>query len=530
MPSLIKPAFPYFSWPAFAGSLRACEGWRRVWAAFAFGALTSLAFAPIGFFPVLWLSFPALFFLLQGTRTAAQVFITGWSFAFGGFVFGWYWIAASMFVDIGHFWWAVPLAVAGLPAFFALYYSAALTLVWKIGRKLPPLSGVVVTALAWFLADYARGHLFGGFPWNLEGYVWTKVLPVLQITSITGIYGLTLLTLLCALLPACLAEHAKRHRAPVLGSLVFLALIGAWGELRLVNAPVAWVPDVRLRLGQPNVDQAHKWLMDEREGNFRQLLDLSSTPVASGEKPVTHIVWPETAATYYLVEDAVRRRVIAAHIPPHGAVLTGVIRRSPDADGHLRYYNSLIALDDHARVVAGYDKVHLVPFGEFIPMRRFLPLRPLINLGLDFTAGDGPHSLRVAGLPPFSPLVCYEVIFSGDVADPDDRPQFLLNVTNDGWYGRTAGPYQHFATARVRAIEEGVPLVRAANTGISGVVDAYGRMVVRLGVGKVGFVDSDLPQAAAPTFFNHYGEKPLWLVFTFMVSGLISRWILARRG
>lgn len=499
----------------FAASAQACKGFRRGAAAFAFGAISSMAYAPLNIFPILWLSFPALFFLLQGAKTYRDAFLTGWSFAFGCFCFSFYWIAASMFVDIAQFWWAVPLALVGLPIVFALYYGLAALAFHKMQAK--GLRGIITFALLWFLADYARGYVFGGFPWNLEGYSWVKILPVLQIVSVIGVYGLTLLTLVVVTLPALLVQDTKRNRVIVHGGLVLLVFIAGWGMRRMIAQPVAMVPNVRLRLVQPNTDQAQKWVADELEPNFQHLLDLTSAPA---DKAVTHIIWPETAATFYLTEDAFHRRMAAAHVPQGGALLTGVVRRSLDEQNQIHYYNALIAVDDKARVVAGYDKHHLVPFGEFIPLRQYLPIKTLVN-GLDFSSGDGPHSLRVAGLPPFSPQVCYEVIFSGDVADREDRPQFLLNVTNDAWYGNTAGPYQHFALAKTRAVEEGLPLVRAANTGISGVVDAYGRVVARLGLSKTGFVDSDLPQALLPTFFSRYGELPLWIAFLAMALGIV---------
>ena len=240
----------------------------------------------------------------------------GWSFAFGFFVFDLYWTAASMFVDIDHFWWAVPLAALGLPACFALYYGIAAALARQIGLR--GVAGAINFALLWFLADYARGHLFTGFPWNIEGYVLADFLPVLQIASITGIYGLTLLTLIAACLPIALAENIphERKRMIVLGSLLSLALVIVWGTSRLVSAHPGSVPNVRLRLVQPDVEQEMKWNPETREKNFARLLELSTAP---GEKPVTHIIWPETAATFYLSEDPQHRNAIAAIVPPGGA-------------------------------------------------------------------------------------------------------------------------------------------------------------------------------------------------------------------
>lgn len=503
--------------------LRRVRGWRRLWLAFAFGSAMSLTMPPFDIFPLLWICLPAVIFLLQGAASSRQAFAVGWSFAFGFLVFGLYWIAVSMFVDLAHFWWAVPLAVAGLPACFAIYYGIAAVVARKIG--LSGTGGAIVFGLTWFLADYARGHLFTGFPWNLTGYAWSGVLPVLQITSVIGIYGLTLLTSIIACLPASLDENLKSTRVVFVASLLVFVALAIGGEIRLQTTSVGPVPDVRLRLVQPNIPQSLKWRNSEREKGFQELLDLSSAESAA---PPTHIFWPETASTYYLSEDAYRRQQIAARIPAAAAVITGVIRRELDENGDTHFYNSLVAVDGLGRLVAGYDKAHLVPFGEFMPWRKYLPksLKALAASDADFTAGPGARSLRVLGLPLFSPLICYEAIFPGSVIDRDDRPDFMVNLTNDGWYGNTTGPHQHFAIARVRAIEEGLPLIRIANTGISGVVDPLGRVEKRLGLGNQGFIDSTLPKPLPPTFYGKHQVVPLlseFLIFSLVAALLILR-------
>ncbi|MGE3622840.1 MAG: apolipoprotein N-acyltransferase [Bdellovibrionales bacterium] len=525
MARYVSPASLYKN---LADHLRARRGWARLALAFIYGALSALAFSPANVAPILWVSYPALIFLLQGTQNSWRAFLTGWSFAFGFFVFDIYWTAASMFVDIEQFWWVVPLAALGLPAVFAVYYGIAAAAARRFGLR--GLPGAMGFALIWFLADYARGHVFTGFPWNMAGYAWADFLPVLQSASVIGIYGLTLVTLVAACLPAALAESDRRNpgRALFPASLVALAIVIVWGSLRLQHASPAVEPDVRLRLVQPNIDQKDKWQADTREENFQELLDLSAAP---GARPVTAIIWPETAATYYLTEDRPHRQAVAAVVPQGGSLITGVLRRDIDPVNGIRYFNSLIAINREAEITAIYDKSHLVPFGEYVPLRNILPLKAVAGMNLDFSRGTGPQSLNTAGAPSFSPLICYEAIFPGRVADRANPPKFLLNITNDGWYGHTAGPHQHFAIARVRAVEEGVPLVRVANTGISGIIDAYGRIGVKLGLGQKGVIDGDLPQPAPdPTYFVRNGEVTLWLIYGWLSAYAVFLRYLARKG
>jgi apolipoprotein N-acyltransferase len=500
----------------FADALRSIVGWRRYVLAFSFGLISATAFPPLGLFPVLWFCFPALIFLLQGAPTLRAAFQTGWSFAFGLFLLGLYWIAAAMFVDIKQFWWAVPLAVAGLPAFLGIYYGVASLVAWRLGVK--NLSGILIFALLWFATDLVRGHLLTGFPWNLEGYVWDPVLSMLQITSVIGIYGLTLLTLVSAFLMAGLALGTKASRVAVVLSLGVLLVCGAWGDWRLAHATNADTA-IHIRIVQPNIDQAKKWREGDTDKNFQDILNLSTAP---SQKPLQAIVWPETASTFFIAEDAIHRYQIARRLPEKTLLLTGVIRRDYDAAANFHYYNSLLGIDNAANIVAQYDKFHLVPFGEYVPMRGILPFKTLAALGMDFTPGSGLQTLTVPGLPSFSPLICYEAIFSGEVVDESHRPQFMLNVTNDGWYGKTAGPYQHFASVRVRAIEEGLPLLRSANTGISGVVDAYGRVRTHLGIGLSGAIDAVIPVALPPTLFSRYGAAAIFILMAIYLLAAIS--------
>ncbi|TWA68514.1 apolipoprotein N-acyltransferase [Azospirillum baldaniorum] len=521
--------------PARLGRLSAglagLTGWRRLLAAAGFGGLAALALPPAGAVPLLLIAFPGLLWLLDGARTKRQAFAVGWFFGFGHHLLGLYWISAALFTDIERFWWALPLSAAGLPILLAMFTGFATLLVWVLrGRGMGQgLGKVVLFAASWALFEWLRGHVFTGFPWNLVGYGWTGFLPVLQGVSLIGIYGLSLLTVLVASLPAGLAEAAvPRRRAwgALAAGLALFTALGAWGGLRLAGASDAAVPGVRLRLVQPAIDQRLKWAAGERVRNVQQQMELS---VSSSGEPVTHVIWAETAVPLFLDQDARLRQALGSVTPPGGLLITGVPRMEAGPEGEPLYYNSLAAVDGSGAVTGRFDKFHLVPFGEYMPLRRWLPVGAIAGNGAEFSAGPGPVSLDLKGLPPVSPLICYEVIFPGAVLpaaqDGAGRPRWMLNLTNDAWYGNTAGPYQHFAIARTRAVEEGMPLVRVANTGISGVVDAHGRITAMLPLGHRGVVDAALPEALpAPTLYGRVGDGAFGLLLlTCFAVGLRAR-------
>jgi apolipoprotein N-acyltransferase len=510
---------------AVADRLAALTGWRRLAAAIAMGAVASLAMPPVSAAPILLPAFVAFLWMFDGIATARGAFAAGWAFGFGYFVFGLYWIAFALAVDLASFFWMIPFAAAGLPAFLGLFTGAA---TWALAKlRMRGARRALAFALLWALAEWLRGHVLTGFPWNLLGYAWFDWTPVLQGISVFGIYGLSLLTVLAAALPAAAVD---RHRAawsrPGLlasaAALLALATVGAGGALRLAQAETGSVPGVTLRLVQPDIAQADKWVADLWVDHFRLHLALSSAPGAEG---VTHVIWPETAVPYRLAQDRTARRAIGQVAPPGGLVLTGAPRTLPPGEPQ-RYWNSLFAVTPEGDVAGTYDKAHLVPFGEYVPLRGILPIDRVVPGREDYSAGPGPRTLDLPGLPPVGPLICYEAIFPGAVTDPREgarRPEWLLNVTNDAWYGETAGPHQHFAIAAARAVEEGMPLVRAATTGISGVVDSYGRVVARLGLGERGVVDSPLPQALEnATLYARVGDLFFWLVWA---SGAGLLWL-----
>jgi apolipoprotein N-acyltransferase len=505
-----------------AAYLADIAGMRRWGWSFLLGVLAAGALPPIDSVPLLVVAFSGLVWLLDGVRAPRAALATGWWFGFGFFLAGLYWVAIALTVDIARFWWLMPFAAAGLPAAFALFTAVATLAAWSAAPT--GLARIVALAIAWSVAEWLRGHVLTGFPWNLAGYAWAGDFPgglaVLQATSVVGIYGLSFLTVLAAALPATLADPGRRRWVPTVAALVAVAAIGVAGGARLMSGSSLDHADVRLRLVQPSIAQSLKWDPAAREANFRAHLALSAQP---GNPNL--VIWPEAAATFYLNRHEAARQAIAQVIPPGGLLVTGAPRTDPPPQQPTHVWNSLAAIDAAGMLVATYDKFHLVPFGEYVPLRGVLPIEKVTAGTVDFSAGPGPQTLTLPGFPAVGPLICYEVIFPAAVTEPGARPDWLLNLTNDAWYGRSSGPYQHFAIARTRAVEEGLPLVRAANNGISGVFDAYGRVRARLGLDAVGALDAALPQKLAPTVYARVGD----LAYAALLGAALLSVVATRR-
>ena len=498
---------------ALALRIRALRVWPRRLVAFVAGLLAALAMQPFLVWPVLFLSLPCLVWLLDGIaaeprspmRKAVSAFAVGWIFGFGYFVASLYWIGAAFLVEAEVYAWMMPLAVVALPAGMALYWGAAASLASLIWR--PGIRRVLIFAALVSIAEWLRGHLFTGFPWNALGYASEGVLGLDQLAAVFGVWGLTFFIVLWTAAPACLAGRGREPGAPGMVALIVTAgtLIAFLGQFRVPAEPTPAVPGIALRIVQPNVPQSDKWRSDNAAAIFERLLRLSGAAGAKGAAAV--VVWPESSVPFLIDEHPAALAAFATSMPSGATLLMGSLRRStPDAGANI--FNSVHAVVG-GRIVATYDKAHLVPYGEYLPLESWLGplgLRRVVTVPGSFDSGAGPRSLAVAGLPSFSPLICYEAIFPGAVLDSSDRPQWLLNVTNDGWFGETSGPHQHLAQARLRAIEEGLPLVRAANTGISALIDPYGRVIDSLPLGVEGTMDGDLPGALPPTVYARFGD------------------------
>jgi len=515
-------------------------GWRRAMIAFTAGAAATLALAPFDIWPVMVVTFSIAVWLIDGAAgrwdgvTAAAA--TGWWFGFGYFLAGLYWVGYAFLVDAKTFGWLMPFAVLALPAglagFTALGFALA-RLLWTPGSV-----RILVLAAALTTTEWLRGHVLSGFPWNAFGYALTGPLVLAQNAALVGLWGLTFIAVAVFAAPAVLADERKISRpwlAPTC-ALAVLATMAAAGAVRLARTPTTFVDGVRLRIMQPNVQQDEKFNYAAKDAVMKRyvaLSDRATGPHATGVHDATHLIWPESAFPFFLTREADAMAAIAKLLPAGTVLITGAARLAESTQNpqSLRAYNSIYVIDHDGSILSVYDKVHLVPFGEYLPFQDFLEslgLTQLTKVQGGFLAGDRRRTINVPRAPGFLPLICYEIIFPGDAVPPGERPGWLINLTNDGWFGVSTGPYQHFHQARIRAVEEGLPLVRAANTGISAVVDPLGRVIEALPLGTEGVLDSRLPRRINATVYRRLGDGPTALIVgAMLLAGLVRR---LRRG
>ncbi len=488
----------------------------------------AFAMPPVALWPLMFLCF-SLFYLLLSGQQGWRSYTLGWLFGFGYFLLGLYWIGNALLVPGNPFKWVWPLTIAGLPVLLAIFTGTSCWLVTRFAR-LHSWTGYIAFVGFLALGEWLRGHIFTGFPWNLYGYAWAKHLPMIQTVSVIGTYGLSLLTLAWAVLPGFLMLSRPGRRTVSLAALALVTTVNfcwIWGSHRLEKNPGQFRDDVVIRIVQPNIAQEDKWDRDKIGENLETTIRHSAAPKRPDTTTIT--VWPETAISDHIAENenaahAIRQGVFGDRL--NDRLIAGVLRHGTDDAGDPLYFNSLILYGPEMTALATYDKSHLVPFGEYIPLNNILPMRPFVDFA-GFTPGPGLATQSVDGTPPFSGLVCYEVIFPGAVTSPDMDAVWLVNVTNDGWYGDSAGPYQHLTKAIFRAAEEGLPLARSANTGISAIIDPYGRVLGRIPYGTASFIDHPLPEPVrGKTFYALHKDGPV----IFVTIALIAYVFLRRAG
>ena len=495
--------------------------WRQRLLAFALGAVAVLAMPPTYQVYLLLPALSALVVMATDAPTRWRAFIIGWWFGAGFFTSSLYWVSFALLVDGARFAWLIPVAVLGFA--FGLGLFCAFTALAVRAFSGPWTAKVLIFAAVWTLLEWVRSWLLTGFPWNPLGSVWAFSDTLAQGAAVVGVFGLSLLAALIASAPVAFLDQGRTPR--ILAALLAVVCLawGAGGQHRLANAIEGEVDGVRLRLVQPNIPQSLKWLPELRSQHMVAQMELATAPPLGQDPLPTHIIWAETMAPFFIADFASWRRMVGQATPQGGLTLLGAPRRlEQGTHGEFRVANALLAFDPAGRVVGHYDKSHLVPFGEYVPLKDWLPLEKITYGSGGFTPGSGPQTLHLPGLPPLSPLICYEVIFPGEVTDRSGEAKWLLNLTNDAWYGKTAGPHQHFVSTRLRAIEEGLPMVRVASTGISGIIDAYGRVRVKLALGEKGFIDGGLPlHTLRKSPYSEWGNMlPLSLAVVFLLLGI----------
>ena len=528
-----------------ANGVMLLRGWRRLALSFLAGSVGALAMPPLGLLPALALSLVVAVWLVDGaagsrSTVAARLrpcALVGWAWGFGYLFAGLWWLGSAFLVEADEFLWALPLGVVGLPLALGLFYAAGFAVAGLLWVRGPARIAGLAFGLAG--AEWVRGHVFTGFPWNTLGMAVGQNLWLMQSASLVGLYGLTVLAVLVCAAPATLAtgSHPRSRFGPSAAAAIVLAAMALYGAERVEPEADPVVAGVRLRLVQPNLPQDAKFRPENRQDIVDRYVELTRRPPEDGGAAPTHVLWPESAFPFLIQRDPAAMAQVGAGLAPGQHLITGAARAEEPLPGErLRYFNAIMAIEPGGRIVDSYDKVHLVPFGEYLPAPldaalRALGLRQFVAVPGGFSAGTpaGQRILDVPGLPPVAATICYEAIFPGAIlpAGAADRPPgLILNVTNDAWFGDTPGPRQHLAQARLRAVEEGLPLVRDANTGISAVIDAHGRVVAQLPIEQEAVLDADLPvRILGGTLYGRAGDWP----FAAMLAACLAGALRARR-
>jgi apolipoprotein N-acyltransferase len=520
---------------ALAGRLMLLWGAQRAMVAFLAGGLGALAQAPFDFPAIGFISFPVLVWLLDGAagdvatgrvRKLRPFLVTGWWFGFGYFVSGLWWVGNAMLVDIEKYAWALPIAVLILPAGLALFYGAAAALArpfWSDG-----IGRIAALAAAFAVVEWLRGFVLTGFPWNAVGYAAMPVPFLMQSVTAVGMICMNALSVFAFSLPAMLAAPKSRLLSMIVLAVLLLAHAG-FGLARINLAPTGGGEALAVRLVQPSIDQSRKWDRSIRDQIFSTYLEMSARPPEGGNARPQLILWPETSVPFLFQQRPDSLAALGELIGDDQTLFAGAVRLEGDtpADSSARFYNSVVAINSAGELYDAADKVHLVPLGEFVPFEDMLSrfgITKLVELPGGFSAGTQRRAIEVATGVHAVPYICYEVIFPGLAAAEAADAELVFHVAHDAWFGYSPGPYQHLRQAQVRAVEAGKPLLRAANNGISAVVDPYGRILDALELDGVGVLDISVPLASAEGWRPARPQLFGWLAITLLVIiGLLGR-------
>jgi len=520
-----------------AGRIMLLGGARRALLAILAGALGALALPPFGFFAALFISFTLLVWLMDGSaghpdgsfvgRLWSSFFI-GWLFGFGYFVAGLWWLGNALLLEADEFAWALPLAILGLPACLAIFYGVATMLariLWSDG-----IGRIAMLAASFGVVEWLRGFVATGFPWNAIGYGAMPIPIMMQSAHIIGLYGVSALAVFVFSAPALVGTRKGAGLGLSLALTLFAAHLGYGAYCLMQPDPPPMTDGKVIRLVQPVIDQSQKLEDGDRVAVFEEHLKLTALPPKPGEKRPDVIIWPETAVPFILTQNQDALARIADVLQDGQVLITGAVREEEAGVGAPpRYYNSVYVIDDNGQIIGASDKVHLTPFGEYVPyesvLRRF-GIDNLISLPGGFTAASSRSLLTLpAGLTLY-PLICYEIIFPDEMTPDLLKADAILNITNDAWFGVSPGPFQHFLQARIRAVENGIPLIRDANNGISAFVDARGRVVSGIDFNQKGVIDSTLTR---PNVSEWNGNSRI-VHYLFILATLFAIAVISRLG
>nr|WP_321454392.1 apolipoprotein N-acyltransferase [uncultured Cohaesibacter sp.] len=512
------------------------EGWRRLLLAFLFGCLASLAQAPFSWFPILWLAVPVFVWLLDSAslgksprQAARSMALVGWVFGLGYFSSSFYWIGAAFLVEADRFALLMPFALFGFAAGLALFWAAASALAAYFWSASP--FRVIGLALCWSALEWLRGTIFTGLPWGGLGQSLTSVSMTMQALALVGPQSMNLIAPIIFALPVFLVSPRSSRKAGI--SLALFALLLFCGQLGYgyyrLGQPLPRVEKPTIvRVVQPNIAQREKWKLENRSWIFSRLLALTTLDnVGSPVEKVDLFVWPETAVPFYLIEEPAGLAAIAQALPDRSILLTGALRREVNFTNSEQVYNSVYQLAGDGTILSSYDKLHLVPFGEYLPKQNWLKAIGLADFAEQisgFSFGTKRKLLGDGHLGKILPLICYEIAFPSEILSFPAGADMIVNVTNDAWFGKTIGPWQHLHLAQMRAIETGLPVIRAANTGISAIIDPLGRSVVQQGLETEGILQQAVPARLTPTFYSRFGDG-IFLILWLLTGGfaLIKR-------
>jgi apolipoprotein N-acyltransferase len=505
-------------------------GWKRNGIAFLAGLCLNFALPPFDFFGVGFVAFPVLLWLLEGAdpspsaRGVLRTYpaaVVGWFFGFGYFLGGLWWLGNALINAGPEFIWALPLAVVGLPAALAFFFSFAAIIARTLRGS--GIGAAASLAFAVGITEWLRGFVFTGFPWNGIGMTIMPSPTLMQSASVFGIVGMNAIAVFVFALPGCFILGRYKWMGPVLSGALFCAH-AVFGFMTLGNTPQTSPKDISTaRIVQPSIQQSDKWNQAERDRIFSTYLKLTAQLPEEGKPVPALVIWPETAVPFILTDRPDALAAIGEVLVDGQILLAGAVRQEGARENgdELRYYNSIVAINSNGEIIDAADKVHLVPFGEYLPMQgllRSLGIDQIVTTPGGFTAGSRLHTFSLPNLPPILSMICYEIIFPGALEAAKTRPQLVVNVTNDAWYGHTPGPYQHFRLAQIRAVESGVPIIRAANNGVSGFIDSHGKVTSALDLDVFGNLDAPIDQNASKTVYSSYAKRSIFFTYCVLLA------------